>query len=122
MRRANRRPTARRTSSTITSSDTTLPGAVQWDGQYLAVGDQVCINCASQIDRFAISGNNATLKGTVQMTDSCDVLQFWIYNKRVAAANDCGHSIKYFSYPAGGMSLKTIGSPLNEPVGVMVDP
>lgn len=99
-----------------------LPGAIQWDGQYLAVGDQVCINCASQIDRFAISGTTGSLKGTVALTDSCDVLQFWIYNKKVVAANDCGSTVKYFDYPAGGVSLKTIASPLSQPVGVMVDP
>jgi hypothetical protein len=99
-----------------------LPGAIQWDGQYLAVGDQVCIECASQIDRVTVSGSTATLVGTVALTDSCDVLQYWIDKGRVLAADDCGSTVKYFSYPAGGHSLKTIGAPLNEPVGVTVSP
>lgn len=99
-----------------------LPGAIQWDGQYLAVGDQVCIECASQIDRVNVSGTTATLAGTVPLTDSCDVLQYWIDKGRVIAADDCGSTVKYFSYPAGGSSLKTITAPLNEPVGVAVSP
>ena len=99
-----------------------LPGAIQWDGQYLAVGDQVCIECASQIDRVTVSGSTATLVGTVPLTDSCDVLQYWIDKGRVLAADDCGSTLKYFSYPAGGTSLKTIGAPLNQPVGVTVSP
>jgi hypothetical protein len=99
-----------------------LPGAIQWDGQYLAIGDQVCIECASQIDRVSVSGSNGTVVATVSLSDSCDVLQYWIYNKRVVTANDCGNAVKYFSYPEGGSSLKTLGAPLSQPVGVAVDP
>lgn len=104
------------------NTSVSLPGAIQWDGQYLAIGDQVCIECASQIDRVSVSGTTATLVGTVALTDSCDVLQYWIDKGRVIAADDCGSTVKYFSYPAGGNSLKTITSPLNEPVGVTVSP
>ena len=97
-----------------------LPGAIQWDGQYLAVGDQVCIQCPSVINRFKIHGTTGTFISSVPLTDSCDVLQFWIQGKKVIAADDCGSTAKYFSYPSGGNSLKTIGNPLNEPVGVAV--
>jgi hypothetical protein len=97
-----------------------LPGAIQWDGQYLAIGDQVCIDCASTIYRFSISGGNGSVVGSVPLTDSCDVLQFWIHKSRVVTANDCGASVKYFSYPSGGHSLKSLGPPLSQPVGVTI--
>lgn len=99
-----------------------LPGAIQWDGEYLAIGDQVCIQCASQIDRVSVSGTAATIVATVPLADSCDVLQYWIDKGRVIVADDCGSTVKYFSYPAGGNSLKTISSRLSEPVGVTVSP
>ncbi len=116
-------PAGGQTTQAITmGTSVSLPGAIAWDGQYLAIGDQVCIECASQIDRVSVSGTTATLVGTVALLDSCDVLQYWIDKGRVIAADDCGSTVKYFNYPAGGNSLKTIASPLNEPVGVTVSP
>jgi hypothetical protein len=38
-------------------------GPVQWDGKYVAVGDDV----AQKIYRFAISSSSGTLKGTVDL-------------------------------------------------------
>ena len=113
---------AKSTQQLMPNFSVSSPGGIQWDGQYLAVGDQVCLQCASQINRVAVSGTTASLAGTVSLADSCDVLQFWIDKGRVIAADDCGATVKYFSYPAGGNSLKTIASPLEEPVGVTVSP
>ena len=116
-------PAGSNTAQAITlNQSVSLPGAIQWDGQYLAIGDQVCIQCASQIYRVSVSGTTGTVAATVSLKDSCDVLQYWIYNKRVITANDCGSTVKYFSYPEGGSSLKTLGAPLSQPVGVVVDP
>jgi len=116
-------PAGSQTAQQITlDQSVSLPGAIQWDGQYLAIGDQVCIDCASKIYRVTVSGGNGTIVDTVSLNDSCDVLQYWIYNKRVITGNDCGGTVKYFNYPAGGNSVKTIGSPLSQPVGVTISP
>ncbi len=97
-----------------------LPGAIQWDGKYLAVGDQVSIYGPSKIYQFSINGSSGTRVGTTSLADSCDVLQFWIQGKRVIASNVCASHVLYFNYPAGGSSTKTISESLSEPVGVTV--
>jgi hypothetical protein len=97
-----------------------LPGQVQWDGTYLAVGDQVSLDGPSKIDEFTISGTTGTLEGTTQLSDSCDVLGFWIQGSTVIAPNDCAPNVKYFAYPAGGESTETISKKLHEPVGATV--
>lgn len=97
-----------------------LPGAIQWDGQHLAVGDQVSIYGPSKIYEFSMSGSTGTLVGTTPLSNSCDVLQFWIQGHRVIAGNVCATHVLYFSYPSGGSSTKTISRKLKEPVGVTV--
>ncbi|MGA8574201.1 MAG: hypothetical protein WB609_00745 [Candidatus Cybelea sp.] len=97
-----------------------LPGAIQWDGQYLAVGDQVSIYGPSKIYEFSMSGSTGTLVGTTPLSDSCDVLQFWITGRRVIASNVCASHVLYFNYPGGGSSTKTISRKLKEPVGITV--
>ncbi|MGC1381607.1 MAG: hypothetical protein WA814_11370 [Candidatus Baltobacteraceae bacterium] len=97
-----------------------LPGAIQWDGQHLAVGDQVSIYGPSKIYEFSMSGTTGTLVGSTPLSNSCDVLQFWIQSHRVIAGNDCAPHVLYFSYPSGGSSTKTISRKLKEPVGVTV--
>jgi hypothetical protein len=104
----------------ILNQSIVLPGAIQWDGKHLAVGDQVSISGPSKIYEFSISGSAGTLAGTTPLANSCDVLQFWIQNARVIAANDCSQSVMYFGYPSGGTSTKTITDSLSEPVGVTV--
>jgi DNA-binding beta-propeller fold protein YncE len=85
-----------------------IPGGVQWDGKYLAVGDQVCLDCASTIYEFSMSGSTGTKVGETNLSNSCDVIRFWLQGKRVIAPNDCAPNIMYFKYPAGGNSTKTI--------------
>ena len=57
-----------------------LPGGVQWDGKYLAVGDQVAVkhNFTSTIYQFSINGSEATTVNTMVLTGSSQVAQFWI--------------------------------------------
>lgn len=97
-----------------------LPGAIQWDGKHLAVGDQVSIYGPSKIYEFSMSGTTGTLAHTTPLTDSCDVLQFWIQGSQVVTSDDCAPHVLYFNYPAGGSSIKAIGSGLKQPVGVAV--
>ncbi|MFZ0030461.1 MAG: hypothetical protein WAK84_01140 [Candidatus Cybelea sp.] len=97
-----------------------LAGAIQWDGKYLAIGDQVSIYGPSKIYQFSVAGDAGTLAGTTRLANSCDVLQFWLQGRRVIASNVCAPHVLYFNYPAGGASTKTISDSLIEPVGVTV--
>jgi hypothetical protein len=114
-------PAGSTTPKAITLNQTiNLPGAIAWDGKYLAVGDQVSIYGPSKIYQFSISGSAGTLEGTTSLSNSCDVLQFWLQGTRVITSDDCAPHVLYFHYPAGGSSTKTISDSLHEPVGVTV--
>lgn len=97
-----------------------LPGAVQWDGQHMAVGDQVSINGPSKIYQFDIAGTTGTFAGETDLTDSCDVLQFWIHGDKVVVGNDCKPTVQFFRYPQGGASIKTLSTGLSQPIGVAI--
>jgi hypothetical protein len=89
------------------------PGAVQWDGKYLAVGDDE----AQVIYRYAIAGSTAALKGTVNLSNAPYMYQWWIGGKKVVGSNEQEPDTTfYWSYPAGGqpiksLQLKGIGAP-----------
>ncbi len=97
-----------------------LPGGVQWDGKYMAVGDQVAVkhNFTSTIYQFSISGNVATEVGLTVLTGSKQVAQFWIpkfgRNQKnpegttLIGPNQNGANTLFWSYPAGGSPTKTI--------------
>jgi hypothetical protein len=91
------------------------PGAVQWDGQYVAVGD----TAANEIYQFSVSGSSGSLASATQLDDASDVLQFWIENGAVAGANAGSATVMYWKYPAGGKETHTITG-LTDPVGVVV--
>jgi hypothetical protein len=116
-------PAGSKTTEAITLNQSiNLPGAIAWDGKYLAVGDQVSISGPSKIYQFTISGTSGTLEGTTSLADSCDVLQFWLRGGRVITSDVCAPHVLYFHYPAGGSSTKTISDSLHEPVGITVSP
>ncbi|MFZ0030630.1 MAG: hypothetical protein WAK84_02000 [Candidatus Cybelea sp.] len=79
------------------------PGPIQWDGTYLAVGDQSAVT----IYRFAISGSKGTTKGAVHLDGAQWLVQFWIDGSRVAAATTSVHEwAGSWNYPAGGKPIK----------------
>lgn len=107
------------------------PGSVQWDGKYMAVGDEV----GNFVYQFAITGSNGTEKGRTDLDrGEGPVRQFWIarFAKRhvnpqgtdiVAAQHhfsrfDFG-DVGYWDYPAGGAPTHVIVGP-DHPLGVTV--
>jgi hypothetical protein len=107
-----------------------FPGDVQWDGKYLAVGDQ----STNEIYQFTIEGSRGTQKGTTSLHGASDVVQFWIAKlgggkvnprgTRVVGADFGGESfggqVLYWNYPAGGNPKKAITRNLQSPYGVTV--
>jgi WD40 repeat protein len=106
-----------------------LPGGVQWDGKYLAVGDQVAVkhNFTSTIYDFAINGSAATTVNTMVLTGSNQVAQFWIpvarrkhgEGKLLIGPNQNGADTLIWDYPAGGTPIQTISSE-TDPIGATV--
>jgi hypothetical protein len=105
-----------------------LPGGVQWDGKYLAVGDQVAVkhNFTSTIYQVSISGSQATTVNTMVLTGSAEVAQFWIprihngakrhYGDRLIGPNQNGGDTLFWDYPSGGNPTVTIPGE-TDPIG-----
>jgi hypothetical protein len=105
-----------------------LPGGVQWDGKYLAVGDQVAVkhNFTSTIYQFSITGSVATTVNTMVLTGSSQVAQFWIprrhdgakrrYGNRLIGPDQNGKNTLIWDYPSGGNPLVTISGE-TDPIG-----
>jgi hypothetical protein len=108
-----------------------LPGGVQWDGRYLAVGDQVAVkrNFTSTIYRFAISGSTGTEVSAMVLTGSSQVAQFWIPRvdsghehrdgTRLIAPNQDGADTLIWDYPLGTAPISTIAGE-TDPIGATV--
>jgi hypothetical protein len=94
------------------------PGGMQWDGEHLALGDQV----TPAIYRFSIRGGTGTRVGTTPLgSNASDTLQFWIQDQMVVTSTVCtqkacgskthhgpGSAVMFFNYPAGGNATKLI--------------
>ena len=105
-----------------------LPGGVQWDGKYLAVGDQVAVkhNFTSTIYQFSIKGSEATTVNTMVLSGSSQVAQFWIprihngakrhYGDRLIGPNQDGKDTLFWDYPTGGSPTNTISGE-TDPIG-----
>ncbi len=91
-------------------------GAVQWDGKYVAVGDDV----AQKIYRFAISGKNGTLMGTVDLGTARGIYLCWIKGNRVVCSDSSGDAVRYWNYPAGGPAIKSITQGVRYPYGATI--
>ncbi len=92
-----------------------FPGAIQWDGTHLAVGDH-----ANMIYQFSISRRKGTEAGSTSLMGASDVGEFWIEGSKVIGADAGGPDVGYWNYPAGGSPTKTIKGALKEPRGVTV--
>jgi hypothetical protein len=90
------------------------PGGVQWDGKYLAVGNE-----QSTVYQFSVSGGKATKKSSTSLGGAKGVYQFWIAGKDIFGADAGSGSVGVWKYPAGGSALKTITG-FNTPLGIAI--
>jgi hypothetical protein len=108
-----------------------LPGGVQWDGKYLAVGDQVAVKhgFTSTIYQFSISGSVAKTVNTMVLTGSSQVSQFWLPRvdrgpkhrdaTQLIGPNQDGADTLIWDYPDGVNPIKTISGE-SDPIGATV--
>ena len=97
------------------STDQTIvfSGGVQWDGHYLAVGDQE----TSDVYRFNVSGSSATLVGTTPLNGG-NAGGFWIQKHRLVTSQS--GDVDLWKYPAGGSPVKQIAGGFYGPLSMMV--
>jgi hypothetical protein len=91
-------------------------GAVQWDGKYMAVGD----DATQTIYQFTISGSSGTLKGTTSLGNAQSVYQWWIDGGKVVGSDDLPSTVWYWHYPDGGAAIKAITKGVGAPVGATI--
>lgn len=94
-----------------------LPGAVQWDGKYVAVGDQA----TNTIYQFSISGKRGKKMGSTVLGGAAEVFQFWIDGSQVIGPDSSAADVKVWDYPAGGKAIKTLTG-VYVPLGAAVSP
>jgi hypothetical protein len=102
-----------------------FPGGVQWDGKYVAIGDQAYeTQDKSAIYEVSISGSSGTVEGTTPLNGSCQVLQFAIstvQGSKAISPDSCKNNAKFYKYPSGGSPTKTLTG-FQYPVGAAVSP
>ncbi|MGA8534915.1 MAG: hypothetical protein WB615_12480 [Candidatus Tumulicola sp.] len=88
------------------------PGNVQWDGKYIAIGDQGSTIYQTQ---------GATVVSTTTLPTAC-LQQFYIFpqKKKVVAPDRCNVSADVYHYPAGGAPVKTVTGGLQQPFGAVL--
>jgi hypothetical protein len=97
---------------TITLDTKVTPqGDIQWDGQYLAIGDYG----DTVIHRFAIQGIQGTQVGMLTLSHAKYLSQFWIQGSVIIGVDN---GIDFWRYPQGGAPLKRIS--VNGGYGVTV--
>jgi len=102
--------------TTVTLPNTPLfPGGLQWDGKYMTFNDQE----AHDIYQYSVSGDVATLKGTVSLGGTSDCVQTWISGKLVFCPDAGNENATVFKYPAGGSAIATLSGSFDLPIGAV---
>jgi DNA-binding beta-propeller fold protein YncE len=91
------------------------PGAVQWDGKYLAVGDQA----DNVVDRFAIASGKGSFQKATALKNAVAIFQFWIQGGSIIGPDSGTASVEIWKYPAGGKPTKTVRG-VYVPLGTVV--
>jgi hypothetical protein len=102
-----------------------FPGAVQWGGKYLAVGDQNAGNqFTSAVHQVKVKGGNGTVVGTTILSGTADAAQTWIQGSTIVVPNvalGAPSDARLYNYPGGGEPSMVWGSgTFNTPLGATV--
>lgn len=93
------------------------PGGIQWDGRYLAIGDQY----TKLIYQFNIVGDVGTEVGSTSLGGlKYELNQFWIEGSNIVAVSSEDGKVGIWKYPKGGRALKIIHQRHYGPLGVAV--
>jgi hypothetical protein len=85
-----------------------VPGQVQWDGHYVAIGDAGV--APSVVYQFSVSSSTATLASTTTLGKTKSVRQFWIDGDGIIGP-DVGKDVGLWAYPKGGSPTRVISIP-----------
>lgn len=91
-----------------------VAGGVQWDGKYVAVGDQY-----ADIYQFAIHGKTGTKVGVTPLNGVGRDSEFWIQGGNVIVPDSYKRDVAIWSYPTGGTPEKS-SKGFKAPIGATV--
>jgi len=100
-----------------------FPGGVQWDGKYLAIGDQF-----DDVYEFSINAGKGSIAGTTELGSRARyVKQFWIQGGTIIAPNvyiegQARSNVLIYNYPAGGKATQKITDGIKDAQGAVVSP
>jgi hypothetical protein len=103
-----------------------IAGAVQWDGQHLAVGGSALDSREEVIYQVDITGSVGTVVGTTPLTETHQWGgEFWIDGATVVAptfrqARPRVASVRFYAYPAGDSPTKSLTHGLYGPGAVAI--
>jgi hypothetical protein len=92
-----------------------FPGAVQWDGKYITVGDQE----ASDVYDYSCAGTSCTLKRTVSLTGAGDCTQTWIAQPYLYCPDAGNEDFAVYKYPQGGSAIAMLSGGSYLPLGAV---
>lgn len=87
------------------------PGNVQWDGKYVAVGDQEVggSGCVAAVYQTTGAGGKIVHKTPLDAGGCEAIVQFWIDGDALIGPNSAGNgSVGFYKYPAGGKPWKVL--------------
>jgi hypothetical protein len=112
---------------TLTGGTIYYPGMVQWDGKYVAVGDQEAggeSSGASAIYQTTGSGGKIVHETPLDFPGGYeDVVGFWIQHGTVIGPNTVANpkqDVGFFKYPAGGKPSKILATGFDYPQGAAI--
>jgi hypothetical protein len=108
------------TSITLSGGTIYYPGAVQWDGRYVAVGDQSFGGHAATSGIYQTTGAAGQIVGSTALNGSGRVAHWWIQKGTVIAPSLSNFVVRYYKYPAGGDAIKVISDGFEAPSGAAV--
>jgi hypothetical protein len=102
----------------LSSSAIEYPGGVQWDGQYLAIGNAEAENLTPSV--YRVSTSTWKLASRITLRKALDVASFFIDGKTLIAPNRGKQGqVLFYSYPKGVKLANAING-LKSPVSVAV--
>jgi hypothetical protein len=97
-------------------------GAMQWDGQYLAVTNNV-LSSTTPVYRLSIRGTKARKVGVVRLSADAALSALWIQGSTIIGSSITYADVALWRYPRGGQPVKTIANiPYPEGVAVSLAP
>ena len=107
----------------LTGATIYFPGNVQWDGKYVAVGDEESQLSSSGYYQSAIyqtTGAGGKIVHKTVLTGSGDIVEFSIDGKTVIGPDyqwEGANTVLFWHYPAGGKPEKSLTKGLGGPFG-----